>query len=467
MPEYDAGRMTQPADSCYEALMGERPYANEHAQPGARKLNFAAAFFAPREASTTPSALQPGLLATFRVFLLVTALTPALAWHMLETRLGVRGATFKVMSETIFTIVLLVYTSWPWWRRKMGRAFFPLALLVKSAQPVVGDYLTLIWFVPLSSREYFTLLSVLRNAIQFQFLVIFIAWQYDLVWPIITAVVFSALNAVFGFLFVKPGGTFFPLYVICITTQLGTAGGTGLAMGIMRRSQRRQAAALNDRNRKLAQYASVVEQLAVIQERNRLARELHDTLAHSLSAVAVQIEATQALMETDVRAGQKLLARALDTTRQGLTEARRSLRALRASPLEDLGLSLAVRDLAESVASRAGLKLDLEIGSHMELAPEVEQCLYRVAQEALTNVARHANASSVRVVLMQEDNHVHLVVRDDGRGFDIDAAADRCYGLHGLRERAEAIGATLVVESEEGQGTGISLGVLASIKGTP
>ena len=120
--------------------MAERPRANERAQPGARKLNFAAVFFGPGEASTTSSALQPGLLATFRVFILLTALTPAIAWHMLETRLGVRGATFKVTSETIFTIFLLVYTSWPWWRRKMGRAFFPLALLVKSAQPVVADY---------------------------------------------------------------------------------------------------------------------------------------------------------------------------------------------------------------------------------------------------------------------------------------------------------------------------------------
>jgi signal transduction histidine kinase len=157
--------------------------------------------------------------------------------------------------------------------------------------------------------------------------------------------------------------------------------------------------------------------LAVTQERNRLARELHDTLAHSLSAVAVQIEAAQALSEVDAAAGHKMLEQALQTTRGGLTDARRSLHALRSSPLEDLGLALALRDLAESVAARAGLKLDLQISPNLEnLRPEIEQCLYRVAQEALTNVARHARAGSVRVALAGENGQVRLAVSDDGCG---------------------------------------------------
>ncbi len=429
------------------------------AQPAEGQRNLAAAFFGSREDAAPSSALQPGLLAAFRAFILVTGLTPAIAWRMMESQLGVRGPTLKVVrAETIFTIFLLVYTSWPWLRQKMGRAFFPVALVIKSAQPVIGTYLTLIGFVPQHLWEYFTLVSVLRIAIQFQFIVIFAAWQYELAWPIIAGVVFSGLNAAFGFLFVKPGSTFFPLYISCITAQLGTAAGTGLAMGIMMRSQRRQAAALDDRNRKLAQYASIVEQLAVTQERNRLARELHDTLAHSLSAVAVQIEAAQALSEIDAAAEHKMLEQALETTRSGLTDARRSLHALRASPLEDLGLGLAVRNLAESVAARAGLKLDLDIGAHLEnLAPAVEQCLYRVAQEALTNVARHANAASVEVALARENGQVRLTVSDDGCGFDMAAVGDTRYGLKGLRERAETVGGTLVVESEKDKGTKVAL----------
>jgi len=248
-----------------------------------------------------------------------------------------------------------------------------------------------------------------------------------------------------------------PLYITILASQFVIVG-VGLVTGLLVRNQRRQAAELDDRNRRLAHYASTVEQLAVTQERNRLARELHDTLAHSLSAVAVQIEAAQALSDVDTAAGQKMIEQALESTRSGLTEARRSLKALRASPLEDLGLALAVRDLAESVAARAGLKLELRIGSHLEdLPPAVEQCLYRAAQEALTNVARHANAASVQVAIAQDSGHVRLTVQDDGRGFDTAAVADTSFGLMGLRERAESIGARFYVESEKGKGTTVAL----------
>ena len=154
----------------------------------------------------------------------------------------------------------------------------------------------------------------------------------------------------------------------------------------------------------------------------------------------------------------KELGQALQTTRSGLTEARRSLHALRASPLQDLGLALAVRDLAESVAARAGLDLQLQIDPKLEtLVPDVEQCVYRVAQEALTNIARHANATSVQVALVRENGSACLTVTDDGRGFDMAAVGDTRYGLQGLRERAETIGGILRVESERDKGTAVAL----------
>jgi signal transduction histidine kinase len=259
----------------------------------------------------------------------------------------------------------------------------------------------------------------------------------------------QALSAAAAIPYIDKAGPLYPLYITIAVTQFVTLTGTGLGTGLLMRSQRRQATVLDDRNRKLAQYASMAEHLAITRERNRLARELHDTLAHSLSAVAVQIEAAEALSEVDAAAGQKVLGQALATTRSGLTEARRALHALRASPLDDLGLPLAVRDLAESVAARAGLKLELQIGAHLEsLALEVEQCVYRVAQEALTNVTRHADAASVEVALAGENGCVRLSVKDDGCGFDIATVADTRYGLQGLRERAETIGGTLRVESE-------------------
>jgi signal transduction histidine kinase len=221
---------------------------------------------------------------------------------------------------------------------------------------------------------------------------------------------------------------------------------------------RQQTAALTEANRKLTQYAATTEQLAASQERNRLARELHDTLAHSLSAVTVQLEAVQSLWELNAAEARRILDRALRATRSGLTEARRALQALRASPLEDLGLALAVSDLAKSVAARANLKLDLEVGDHLVNLPlEVEQCIYRAAQEALTNVARHADARSLQVLLKRENGQLTLTVADDGRGFNSVAVERAHYGLKGLRERAEIFGGRLEVGSQLKHGTTVKL----------
>ena len=198
-----------------------------------------------------------------------------------------------------------------------------------------------------------------------------------------------------------------------------------------------------------------------------MARELHDTLAHSLSGLAVQLEAVEALWEVNPREARQILDQARRAAQDGLTGARRSLQALRASPLEDLGLGLAVRELAKEVAARASLRLDLDVQSHIQnLAPEVEQCIYRVAQESLTNVARHAEAKSLRVALRFESGALTLTIADDGHGFDPAAVNVARYGLHGLRERAEMVGAVLHVTSSIPGGTLIRLVVPPMEAGT-
>src|SRR4029078_5838718 len=107
-------------------------------------------------------------------------------------------------------------------------------------------------------------------------------------------------------------------------------------------------------NAKLVDYASTNEQLAVTRERNRVARDMHDTLAHTLSAVSVQLEAADSVWDSQPQQAHELLQKSLASARAGLGETRRAVRALRASPLDDLGLGLALRDLAESTADRAG-----------------------------------------------------------------------------------------------------------------
>jgi signal transduction histidine kinase len=210
---------------------------------------------------------------------------------------------------------------------------------------------------------------------------------------------------------------------------------------------------------RLAHYSATLEQLAISRERNRLARELHDTLAHTLSSLAVQLEAVRSLWERDPAGARALLDTSLAATRGGLGEARRALQALRAAPLEDLGLPLALRRLAEAAAERAGIALDLRLPERdPELPPDVEQCVYRVAQEALENVVRHAQASQVAVHLEQDGRQVTLLVRDDGQGFDsAQLNGDQRFGLQGMHERARLVGGQLELTSRPGGCTTLRL----------
>jgi len=230
-----------------------------------------------------------------------------------------------------------------------------------------------------------------------------------------------------------------------------------IGVGWFLQKQRDQTAALAIANRKLAAYAATTEQLAISRERNRMARELHDTLAHSLSSLTVQLEAIQSLWSVDLHSARTMLTSALENARTGLTEARRALKALRASPLDEEGLSVAIGNLARSAAARANLDLDLHSSSNgTGLRSEQEHFLFRVAQEAVANVVRHAQATRMRVSLERQHDELTLTVADDGVGFDragVDTTSH--FGLRGMQERAEAIGGQLIVESGPGQGTAV------------
>jgi two-component system sensor histidine kinase UhpB len=154
-----------------------------------------------------------------------------------------------------------------------------------------------------------------------------------------------------------------------------------------------------------------------------------------------------------------MLEQMLDTTRSGLDETRRALSALRASPLEDLGLGLAVRALSEDFTKRYALQLELDISDNLdELPPEVEQTFYRVAQEALENIARHAQANQVELTLSRVPSGLILTVMDDGLGFVVsDNLNETKHGLKGIKERAELIDAQLSIESRPGNGAKIEL----------
>jgi two-component system NarL family sensor kinase len=197
--------------------------------------------------------------------------------------------------------------------------------------------------------------------------------------------------------------------------------------------------------------------LGAADERNRLAREIHDTLAQGLSAIALKLETVDALLEG--RASQDkvmpLIEDALNLTRAGLEEARRSVLNLRSAPLEGRTLAEALTLLVEGQPTTEGaprMKVLIK-GKSRPLPARVEVGLYRVAQEAVTNIAKHAQATHATLKLVLLPDKVYLVVEDDGRGFDTSNIREDCYGLTGMNERVKLMGGSLNVKSSPGAGT--------------
>jgi signal transduction histidine kinase len=355
-------------------------------------------------------------------------------------------------------LLLLAYTLIPWWSNSVGRFYLPFFVVILSLYFILEKYLTLLWFIPPAQQALGLLLLTLRLWVSILLLTLVVAGQYSRGWVLWLSLAFCLTDGVLSLPFLQPRTPFYSLTLTLFFARLLLV--TSVAVGVqgLVERQRQQKAALTAANLKLVQYAATTERLATSHERNRLARELHDTLAHSLSGVVVQLEAVHALWELKPDQARHMLDQALQTSQSGLVEARRALQALRASPLEDLGLALAVSDLAKSAAARADLRLELTIQNDLEnLIPQVEQCIYRVAQEALTNIARHAQATSLRVSLERKAGSLTLTISDDGCGFDPVAVRDVHYGLRGLGERAEMLGAILQVTSVLQAGTTVQL----------
>ena len=209
-------------------------------------------------------------------------------------------------------------------------------------------------------------------------------------------------------------------------------------------------------------------ELAALEERNRLAREIHDTLAQSLAAITMRLETADVLAESaaDVSSRSRLadvVRDALALTRSTLDEARRSVLDLRAAPLEGRTLDETLRALADEFRGAGEHALDVEVTwddlERRPLPPAVEIGLYRIAREALTNVVRHANAAHATLRLTRTDGTVRLHIADDGTGFDPSAVPPGRFGLIGANERARLLGGSLRVESAPGNGTTIDVEV--------
>ncbi|MFO7169966.1 MAG: GAF domain-containing sensor histidine kinase [Chloroflexota bacterium] len=200
--------------------------------------------------------------------------------------------------------------------------------------------------------------------------------------------------------------------------------------------------------------------MARVEERNRLARDVHDTLAQELAGIALQLEAADALLEVAPQRARERIRQALARTRESLEEARRSVLELRGGPLERGPLGEALQALARRVAEESGLQVTADIGPDVDPVPaRVAEALYRIAQEGLANTRKHARAQSARITLRREGGRLALSVADDGRGIEASEPPEpgQGFGLIGMRERAHLIGGTLEVRSAPGSGTVIEV----------
>ena len=208
-------------------------------------------------------------------------------------------------------------------------------------------------------------------------------------------------------------------------------------------------------DRKRAEAASILE------ERNRMAREIHDTLAQAFTGILIHMGTASRLVITNPDAIQNHINTVRDLARSGLAEARRSVAALRPQLLEDGNLWTALERFVAALQSSTETSLICEIiGTPYVLPAETENNLLRIAQEAFTNAVRYANATEIRIELVYESTQCFLQIRDNGQGFEVNPTIpNRGFGLLGMTERAERIGAHLSIESRLGQGTEVIISV--------
>ena len=196
---------------------------------------------------------------------------------------------------------------------------------------------------------------------------------------------------------------------------------------------------------------------AVVAERNRLARDLHDAVTQTLFSASLLAEVLPDLFRLQPAVGEKRLEELRQLTRGALAEMRTLLVELRPSALTDIPLPDLLRQLGDATIGRARLPVQVIVDGEADLPADVQVALYRIAQEALNNVVKYARASSANINLRLSGASVRLSVIDNGVGFDPDNIAPNHFGLRIMRERAEAVGARLSVYSEPGQGTQITV----------
>ena len=393
--------------------------------------------------------IEPGLLVIFRYY---SAVAVAYFTLIITAAMRQQGSLSMPLQHWSWLNVLLfaflfAYLSWPWLQRKMKAWYLPVAITLSVAVPLLSNLFD--YFLPTQRTAE---ILITRSWMLFPILtvpLVLIAWQYEFKYVLLLIVLSTILDESM----LIPAVSSLDLDSLLIMGQpLIRAFAFGIIGHILTHLleiQRSQQRALLQANVEISKYSQTLEQLAVSRERNRIARELHDTLAHTLSGLAVRLEALKTTIDPEQTQIQEELERSLTVVRDGLKETRRVLKDLRPRVLEDLGLAAAIQNMSISAAERANFTVHTQLDNVLQLPHETEMNLYRIAQEALENVALHAGAKEVNVKLTQSDHHLTLLIEDDGAGFEpeeLSGSGER-FGITGMQERAALIGGKLTIDS--------------------
>jgi signal transduction histidine kinase len=400
-----------------------------------------------------------------RIFRLVLVVQLAFLGLSFLTLLGLgRSARLGLLLRATPTLLLVLLFLPSWLEQVLGRYFLAaglgLSLLFSSLETA---YLFTDW--PISGLPRFGLPTAVVEQLAaappiepFFFLLIplvLLAWGYGRRGALLGSTWAAILHLGLG-LWASRQGDLLGLFLAQAFMRIALLYLVPFIVSVLAERERQQHALLETAHQRLRRHTATVEQLAISRERNRLARDLHDTLAHSLSALTVQLEALRSLLTHDPEAAQCAVDDILHIARDGLQDSRRAILALRTDPVETLGLAGALKDMLHGFQVRTGVEANLIVaGDKADLTVEEAQTLYRIAEEGLTNIERHAAAQRTVVRLACGTDRVDLVLQDDGLGFDPARVDPNRYGLTGMRERAAMIGASLQVNSHPGGGTEI------------
>ncbi|BAZ52187.1 integral membrane sensor signal transduction histidine kinase [Nostoc sp. NIES-4103] len=216
-------------------------------------------------------------------------------------------------------------------------------------------------------------------------------------------------------------------------------------------SERQSREKLASANEKLRQYAMQIENQATLEERNRIAREIHDSLGHSLTALNLQLETALKLWQSNPNKAQTFLARAKELGSNALRDVRQSVSTMRSHPLQEKSLEQAIGILLEDFYRSTGISPICRFSIDYTIPIEISTAVYRIIQESLTNIAKHGNATEVKLELITITGSLWLMIQDNGKGFNLKQNTTG-FGLQSMRDRTLALGGEFNIHSAPGSG---------------